>query len=215
MDDKEKLVNFRKALNLTQIECANKLGVSKGLIASIESGTRSLTLKLNQKIINVFGVDLLNSNKPLLNNPQNIVAVTFYHISAAAGYGTWLGEEPEKEALYFDRRWLEKVLRVNPEHIHLITAQGDSMDSGWNQPDDIKDGDLLMVDTSITTGNNQIFVIIKNNDLCVKQLTKQGDNLIVISKNKKYQDEIFTPDKIDSEIKIIGKVVWNGSKENV
>lgn len=53
------------------------------------------------------------------------------------------------------------------------------MTSGMNQPDNIKDSDLR-----------------------VKQFIKQGKKLIVISKNK-----IYNHDKVDLEIKIIGKRV--------
>ena len=89
------------------------------------------------------------------------------------------------------------------------------MDSGWNQPDDIKDGDLLMVDTSQTTGNNQIFVILVDNQkLRVKKLSKQGDTLYVTSNNPAYKEEVYRPDSSESEIRVIGKVVWNGNKES-
>ena len=90
------------------------------------------------------------------------------------------------------------------------------MDSGWNQPDDIKDGDLLMVDTSQTTGNNQIFVIMVNNsELRVKKLFKRGEALYISSNNSKYKEEVYYPDNTDFEVKVIGRVVWNGSKENI
>ena len=121
--------------------------------------------------------------------------------------------EIEQEPMYFDRRFIEKVLKLNPDNIHIIYAQGDSMDSGWNQPDDIKDGDLLFIDPTIKTGNNQVFVIQQDDKLRVKMLTKQGDTLIVKSKNPKYPDELYAPDKVDTEINVIGKVMWNGSKE--
>ena len=90
------------------------------------------------------------------------------------------------------------------------------MDSGWNQPNDIKDGDLLLVDSSQTTGNNQIFVIrVNNSELRVKRLFKRGDVLYISSNNSKYKDEVYYPDNNNVIIEVIGRVVWNGSKENV
>lgn len=212
MNDAEILKSFRNKVGLSQPAFAEALSVSKGLIASIEIGSRTLSHKLNQKIVDVFGENILHPEvKECL--PNNIIALPFYPVGASAGNGTLLLEEIEQEPMYFDRRFIEKVLKLNPDNIHIIYAQGDSMDSGWNQPDDIKDGDLLFIDPTIKSGNNQVFVIQQDDKLRVKMLTKQGDTLIVKSKNPKYPDELYTPDKVDTEISVIGKVVWNGSKE--
>jgi phage repressor protein C with HTH and peptisase S24 domain len=53
--------------------------------------------------------------------------------------------------------------------------------------------------------------------LIVKRLVKKlGGTLIIISDNPKYPEEIYKPDQDkELEIKVIGKVVWNGSKENI
>ena len=88
------------------------------------------------------------------------------------------------------------------------------MDSGWNQPNDIKDGDLLLIDTSQTTGNNEVYVILVNNtELRVKKLFKRGEVLYIQSNNPKYKEEVYYPDNTDIEIKVIGKVIKNWSKD--
>ena len=210
-----KLKLFREERKLTQDKLAQELGVSKSLISSIESGERNLSLKVLDKIQEVYNVNLYSSANTTL--PDNIISIPFYNIPASAGIGTLLSDEPEQEIMYFDKKFLQHILKRDTFNtIHIIYAQGDSMDSGWNQPDDIKDGDLLMIDTSQTTGNNQIFVILVNNrELRVKRLAKRADTLYITSNNSNYKEEIYRPDDSDIEVKVIGKVVWNGSKESV
>lgn len=216
--DSDKLKQLRNNQGLTQDKLAEELEVSKSLIVAIENGDRNISLKLLKKIQDKFNVDLYSASPVApINDNNNIVALPIHDISAAAGAGTWLGDEPEQDVMYFDKRFLKQILKRDSfEPIHIIYAKGDSMDSGWNQPDDIKDGDLLMVDTSQTTGNNQIFVILVNNqELRVKRLAKKADTLYITSNNSSYKPEIYTPDDSEIEIKVVGKVVWNGSKESV
>ena len=212
------LAEFRRSKNLNQDEFAKKLGVQQALIAMIENGSRKPSKAFEDKLYNVYGFTLnKESEQPETKIPDNIIAIPIYNIGAAAGEGTILTEEPDKDKMYFDKRFLNTILKNdNYSHLQIIHAQGDSMDSGWNQPDDIKDGDLLMIDTSQTTGNNQVFVILVNkSELRVKKLFKRGDTLFISSNNPKYKEEVYTPDNADIEIQVIGKVVWNGSKESI
>lgn len=210
-----KLQQFRISKGLTQEQLAKELEVSKSLIVAVECGERNLSLKLLKKIQEIYQVDLYSPNP--CQTPENIIPIPVHNISAAAGAGTWLdNREPDQEIMYFDKKFLQHILKRDTFNtIHIIYAKGDSMDSGWNQPDDIKDGDLLMVDTSQTTGNNQIFVILVNNrELRVKRLAKRADTLYITSNNSNYKEEIYRPDDSDVEIKVIGKVVWNGNKDS-
>lgn len=213
-----KLRDLRIALGYkNQTSFAEKLGISQSAIANIESGNRDISKPVLLKIKEVFNIDLMSWEETDTKQLDNIVPIPFYNIGAAAGNGTLLDVTPEQDVMYFDRRFLKQILKTeNYSSLHVIYAKGDSMDSGWNQPDDIKDGDLLMIDTSQTKGNNQIFVIIVNNmELRVKRLFKKGEALYISSNNSKYKEEVYYPDNTDFEVKVIGKVVWNGSKENV
>ena len=216
MEIKEKFKEIRKNNGLSQIEFAQILGVSTGLVGSIETGSRSVSKAICMKIKELYDIDLLEKDSSCIQS-ENIIAIPFHQIGAAAGAGTWLSDEPINDVMYFDKRFLSNIIKCeNYKHLHIIYASGDSMDSGWNQPDDIKDGDLLIVDTSQTTGNNQIFVIMVNNsELRVKKLFKRGEALYISSNNSKYKEEVYYPDNTDFEVKVIGKVIWNGSKENV
>lgn len=215
-----KLKNLRNSLNMNQTDFANSLGVSQAAIANVESGKRDVSKSLLIKIKETYQVDLLSCTEEMNDNSlySNVIPIPFYNVAASAGSGaTLICDEPEKGYMYFDKRFLKQILKTESyDTLHLIHAVGDSMDSGWNQPDDIKDGDLLMVDTSQTTGNNHIFVILVNNtELRVKRLFKRGDVLYISSNNSKYKEEVYDPDRSNVEIQVVGKVVWNGSKENI
>ena len=222
MSNKQKnleLINFRNSLGLTQTQFALQINQPQSLVAMIENGTRKAPQSFKDALLKRYNFTLseIKETSKEVCLPDTIISIPIYEISASAGQGTPLDKEPEQEILYFDKRYLRHKLKTDDfSNYHIIYAKGDSMDSGWNQPDDIKDGDLLMVDTSQTTGNNQIFVILINNqELRVKRLAKRGDSLYIISNNPNYKEEVYNPNSTDTEIKVIGRVIWNGSKENL
>lgn len=220
--DKEKLDIFLKEQNLNQSQLAKIIGIKQQVISKLltsKSPEDKATPALKYALLKYYSYDIDTGEYATcqLKQKDNIIPIPIYNIAASAGAGNTLEEPPEQDVLYFDKRFLKTILKTEDySNLHIIHAQGDSMDSGWNQPDDIKDGDLLMIDTSQTTGNNQVFVILVNNkELRVKKLFKRGDTLFIYSNNSKYKDEVYTPDNSEIEIKVIGKVVWNGSRENV
>lgn len=214
----EKVKEIRLKEGLSQAEFGSKLGVGQTQIANIENNTRGVSGKMMSKIHTVFGVNISLSffNE---STEDNCIPVPFYEVSAAAGNGTQVSDAPSSQnSINFDRRWLTSILGVNPNNLSLIYAKGDSMDTGFKDVKDIKDGDLLMVDSSILSGNNKVFVILVNNsELRVKRLFQKLDGtLVIMSDNPKYPEEVYKPDdNKELEIKVIGKVVWNGSKENI
>lgn len=137
---------------------------------------------------------------------SNLTKIPFYSAKAAAGEGVEMYNYPEKDIIWFDKRYLHAVVGHNTDHLSLITAEGDSM-----QPT-IMNGDLLMVDDSIKEIRpNKIFVIRQGNQLRVKRLrTELTGETLIISDNPVYPMEVM-----DKETEIIGQVVWNGNNEVV
>lgn len=198
-----------------QTSFAEKLGVSQSAIANIESGNREVSKTLLLKIKEVFNIDLIGWQEKgnVFPVSENMVAIPFYSVKASAGTGELLPDYLEKDVLYFDRRWLKNVIGVDPNNVSMIQAKGDSMQSTPARDKDINDGDLLMVDESFKELiNNQIFVVnLGGNEIVVKRVNKQWDGAVTLeSNNPKYKSITPSEDAIT-----IGKVVWNGSKENV
>lgn len=55
----ERIAGFRKQTKLTQKQLAEIVGVSGGMIAQIERGTKTLSLQLGKAIARALNVDIL------------------------------------------------------------------------------------------------------------------------------------------------------------
>lgn len=131
-----------------------------------------------------------------------------YSAKAAAGFGH---ENPHVESLAtlaFKREWL-KAKGVNPKHLIVIYADGDSM---WPT---INDHDVLLLDTSKTDPvDRQVFVLTSvDKGSIVKRLIKTPlGGWILRSDNDDcddYADVMLARSEVN-EHRIIGKVIWRG-----
>lgn len=216
-DLQQKLKDFRKSLNLNQTEFAIALNVAQGTIANIESGKREVSKPILFKIKDVYNVNLLSydenkSNKIEAAYSDNFIPIPFYSAKISAGLGETLPDYPEKDVIYYDKRVLQNLLGVKPEHASFIQVKGDSMEGG-SCP--IKDGDIILIDDSAKEIiNGDTFVVqINKSELVVKRVVKEWDGTVkLISNNPKYEDRII---KENEEAEIIGKVVCNPFKRNV
>lgn len=217
----ERLKKFREENQISQEYLATKLGLLQSAIAMVENEKRKAASSLKLALLKVYGYDI-DEDKYIFENgiatkpiSDNIISVPFYSAKAAAGKGEQLAEFPEKDVMHFDGRWLKNVIGLKPEHASIIQAKGDSMDSGQNKIDDIKDGDLLLIDDSINEIiNGKIFVVeLNSSELVVKKINKEFDGTVsLISNNLLYPVRTL---KASENARIIGRVVWNGSKESI
>lgn len=221
LTDAKKLENFRKSLNLSQEEFAKKLNKGTSTIGMVEANKRPLSASLKETIKTIFNYDIDKQiyiiEKEFTTITSNIIPIPFYHIKAAANpKGEVLPDYTEEDALFFDKRWLKNVLGVNPYNCSIIEAKGDSMDSLQDKEEDIKDGDLLLIDnsaTNIINGKVYIVDITSSNELLVKKVKIDFNGKVsLISNNPKYPIRELT--EADNAI-IQGRVVWNGSKGNI
>lgn len=231
----ERFIYMRKQLlNLSQVDMAKALNKQQVNISHIESGRKLKldpeTIKILHEEFNVlpdwiqFGrgypteMDKVEAEEAKSNQyckSENLVTIPFYHVKAAAGEGETLPDISEEDFLFFDKRWLNNVIGINSEHAAILMTEGDSMDSGLNKSSDIKNKDLLMIDTSCTEiVNGKTFVIqLKNRELVVKTVVKEfNGTVMLLSNNPHYAPRAITE---EDEAKIIGKVVWNGSKDTI
>lgn len=218
MNQKIKFKNFRMKQGLSQTSMAEKLEVSTGIIGmteSLKNQQYNVSANIKLKIKKAFNIDFdlnVNDDGEIIKREDNllssnIVKIPFYtFVKAAAGSGIDIPEYAEHEIMYFDKRWLKNTLGVNETNLSIITAEGDSM-----QPL-INDGDYLLVDkSSLDITNNKVYVIQDGETYRVKRIRQDfNGDIYLISDNKNY-----LPEKVSHSLNIIGKVVWNSSKENV
>ncbi len=220
-------------LNKTQTNLAKELGINSQVITDIESGRKK---KIDDSILRKFYEDygikiewLLFGigNKTVVEDDEDGYNAYFNEqVASIYKYDFTLSEEDNlkkkiddvKDILYFDRRWIKNILGVNPNNLFFMYAPDDSMDSGMNTTTDIKRGDILFIDISQKEGNNNIFVFknLFDNKPQIRQIQWSfSEKLKLIPKNKKYKSETIEKEYNEFMVNIIGRVVWNGSKEKI
>lgn len=127
------------------------------------------------------------------------------HVQAGAGNGVVSPEMTvDADIVAFRSEWLRK-LGINPRYARAMFARGDSM---WPT---INDGDLLLVDESITqVVDDGIYIIVSQGAVRVKRLQiKRDGSLLVKSDNSAYEPELVPANEID-DIRVAARVRWYG-----
>lgn len=138
---------------------------------------------------------------------DEFVYVAKYEVAASAGNGAVIHDEAVVDHLAFKRAWIAQTLGLDPMHLALIDARGDSMSPT------IESGDLLLLDTrkgfSRTEG---IYVINLAGSLLVKRLRiKLSGEVDVMSDNPRYASETISGAALE-RLRMVGRVVWHGRK---
>jgi phage repressor protein C with HTH and peptisase S24 domain len=126
--------------------------------------------------------------------------------AAAAGSGRPTTAVPT-EFIGFRHDWIRTTFGREPADLILEIAVGESMEPR------IRDGDLLLVDTTDRTFRNfGVYVIEARGERLVKRVQRKFDgSLILISDNKIYQPESIPAD-LTKEVQTIGRVIWRGGQ---
>jgi len=95
---------------------------------------------------------------------------------------------------------LNEYLVRNQAATFLVRVKGDSM-----QQAGITDGDLLVVDRSVTPRHNHIIVGALDGEFTVKRLIKQGNRCWLRAENPKYPDLPIRPEQ---EFRVWGVVTF-------
>jgi phage repressor protein C with HTH and peptisase S24 domain len=125
-------------------------------------------------------------------------------IQASAGNGRIAISEEPLEYLAFQAAWL-RGRGINPASARILTARGDSME------ETIRDGDVLLVDTSIDrVRDNSIYVVVYGDMVLVKRVHGRiNGSLQLISDNPRYPAEEVSKAEVD-QLQIAGRVAWYG-----
>ncbi len=136
---------------------------------------------------------------------QGFVFVPRFDIRASAGPGLFNDHEQVVDHLAFRAAWVRRTLGVDPHNLVLITAMGDSMEPT------IRDGDLLLIDTSVRhVLDDAIYVIAKGDALVVKRLHQFfGGAVLIKGDNPLYPEETLQGDELQA-LQVAGRVRWIG-----
>jgi len=135
--------------------------------------------------------------------PPGHVLLPLLEARAAAGNHGGLRSDQLVDFIAFSESFLKQTLRRSPQNLALLTASGDSMDPT------IRDGDLLLVDTSARRiEGSRIYVLAIGGALMVKRIQLRLDGSVVVkSDNAVYEPEVLAADQT-STLNILGQVVW-------
>jgi phage repressor protein C with HTH and peptisase S24 domain len=136
--------------------------------------------------------------------PSDFALVPRLDIQASAGNGRIAIHEEPLEYLAFQADWLRRR-GVNPDAARILTARGDSME------ETIRDGDVLLVDTSVNRiRDNSIYVVVYGDMVLVKRIHgRMNGSLQLISDNPRYPAEEVSAGEVD-HLNIAGRVMWFG-----
>ena len=122
--------------------------------------------------------------------------------AAAAGPDS-LPPPPFAEFMALRHDWVRSALGIEPDHLLLETAVGESMAPG------IQDGDLLLIDaTEARFRGVGIYVLETTGQRLVKRVQPRLDGgLTLISDNTAYEAEHIAPAEA-GDIRVVGRVLW-------
>jgi phage repressor protein C with HTH and peptisase S24 domain len=137
--------------------------------------------------------------------PPGHVLLPLLEARAAAGNHGGLRSDHLVDFIAFSESFLKQTLRRTPKNLALLTASGDSMDPT------IRDGDLLLVDTSARRiEGSLIYVLAIGGALLVKRIDLRRDGSVVLkSDNPKYAAE-EVPAVETPTLEVLGQVIWQG-----
>ncbi|MFN7611436.1 MAG: helix-turn-helix transcriptional regulator [bacterium] len=135
--------------------------------------------------------------------PPGHVLLPLLEARAAAGNNGGLRSDHLVDFIAFSESFLKQTLRRSPQNLALLTASGDSMDPT------IRDGDLLLVDTSARRIEGSfIYVLAIGGGLLVKRIDLRRDGSVILkSDNPKYAAE-EVPAVETPTLQVLGQVVW-------
>jgi len=136
--------------------------------------------------------------------PAEFAAIPRLSVEASAGGGTVIEAEEPAGVLAFRSEWLRRM-GISPRAARVLTAKGDSMEPT------LRDGDVLLVDTSIhRVVDNAIYVVVLAGLVLVKRVQVRRDGALrLISDNALFEPEEIPPNEA-ADLHVAGRVMWFG-----
>lgn len=204
-------------------EHAEQTGMPLNKVHMLMPDRSKATAQLKYKLLKVFGYDIEeNRVLPAFQEKDSnfikssvIAKVPFYaadfHIREK---NLSIQDYPEDYVTYFDKRWLNRIVGIQDiSNARVIFIHDNSMDSGMNKTTDIHNGNLLLFDMSQTDViNNQVYVFkMGENNIMINRIFVNFDGTMKLVPN----NPSIPPTDISEKPCILGKVIWNCSKDGI
>ena len=190
----------RKELRLSQGEVAKSIGVDQKTISHWENGVNEPQLNKLRIFCNNYKVPLSYFTNENTCTIDDIAYVDFYSdVYASCGRGGLIASS-DKETLAIPISLLPTEIK-NGKTYSLIKVRGNSMTP------EIQDGDMVLIEhyKNEQIVDNAIYLFMYENEVFVKRLSKNINEIIITSDNKDYPQVILKKEEINN-LNIIGKV---------
>ena len=195
-----KLKSKRKELKLSQDELAKIIGVDQKTISHWENGINEPQLNKLRIFCNNFNIPLSYFTGETGMQVDNVIYIDFYpDIYASCGKGGLVASE-NKETLAMPINLIPTNIK-NGKNYSIIKVRGNSMSP------EIQDGDLVLIEhhEGEQIIDNAVYLFMYENEVFVKRLSKNINEVIITSDNKDYPQIILHKEEINN-LYIIGKV---------
>lgn len=203
MEMNRRIKERRLALNLTQEELAQRLGLQKSAIAKYESGRvenikRSVLAKMAEILecspTYLMGWDDEQPSSPSYSNifPLQRTRIPFLG-QIACGEPSFCNEDRES--------YVEAGTDVRADF--CLKARGDSMTGAR-----ILDGDIVFIQKDAPIEDGQIYAVVIDDEATLKRVYYDAEDhmLQLVAENPAYKPLIYTGEKLD-HVHILGKAI--------
>ena len=210
---KNNLKALRKKSGFSQVELAEKLNTTQGMIGLLERGERKLSpdwLKRISQILSCSPLDILpdlNIITPTIQPNQNSVNIEMINATACCGNGVENFAENVIGFWQMPKEEYRAISTIAPDSVKMLRVFGDSMETT------LSDGDWVLVDISRKSFDSDgIFLIRLSTGLAVKRIQGTlGTDVVIYSDNPKYKPITASA----REVFIVGKVIYTLKAEKV
>lgn len=211
-----RLKQFREAKGMPQDEFAAIIGTTQRTLSRYESDETDLKAPVIAQLAEIgcnmewliTGTASASQSSTLTQaqrlGPQ-MVDLPVYDARFSAGKGRLPPDCEDKQWLTLPEDWVRRATGRNPKNIIKALAEGDSM-----APTIAEGAELLIDTTDDRLANGKIYALNVDGQLIVKRIHRPvKGGIVLISDNKEYPAEEIASDS-QTEIQIIGQVVWSG-----
>jgi phage repressor protein C with HTH and peptisase S24 domain len=149
--------------------------------------------------------DDLGGQKPI--QVDDYTFLPRYDAHVAAGAAALTDSSQIVDHLAFKTSWIRNELRLDPKHLLLIQAFGDSMHPT------IRDRDLLLVWTAVREVlDGAIYAVEFEGGLQVKRLQRRQGGIVRMKSDNTLYDAVDLEPHDAARLRVIGQVVWHGGR---
>lgn len=212
----ERIKNRRKQLRITVDELANKLDKDRATIYRYENGdienlpitiVAPLAEALDTSVEYIMGWSTSDSLTPVKIVYDDYFPLHFYSGLSAGSFEELMSAEPDSIV------YVPIKFQLKKDHLNAFKVNGTSMDNI------IVDGSIVVTEdthnNAIPISDGDVAVVFYNGEATVKKVYNQEDRILLMPDSTDKAHLPITIVKEDTEIYIIGKVIWHMNPDDI